>query len=45
MAKIRQRTPPTTNTAPENQWLEDDISLWNATFLGTFVHFQAGGGS
>ena len=30
-------TLPETNTAPENQWLEDEISFWDCLFSGAML--------
>ncbi len=32
-----------TNIAPENQWLEDETSLWNGPFFVGHVNFRGGG--
>ena len=34
-------TLPETNIAPENQWLEDDMSFWDKPILGD-VSFREG---
>ena len=35
--EIRECTLPETNMAPENGWLEDDISFWGGLFLGAVL--------
>ena len=35
--EIRECTLPETNIAPENGWLEDDISFWGGLFSGAVL--------
>ena len=35
-------TLPETNIAPENQWLEDDISVWDGLFSGACISLGEG---
>ena len=32
-----RNTLPETNISPENQWLEDDISIWDGLFSGAML--------
>ena len=35
-------TLPKTNIAPENGWLEDEMSSWDGLFVGGYVSFREG---
>ena len=34
--------PPKTNIAPENGWLEDEMSFWDGLFSGAMFSFREG---